>query len=61
MLVPYQVTVSLLDGGFKLNQIQQETFVESLELNEETNEYIVSGFAKENSKWLGEQGLDDED
>ncbi|MGP6139681.1 GTPase HflX [Jeotgalibaca sp. A127] len=59
LLVPYTKTVSLLDGGSKLNQIQQETFVESIDLNEETNEYVVTGYAKANSKWLGDKRLNE--
>ena len=59
LLVPYTKSVSLLDGGTLLSQMQQETFVSSIELDEETNDYIVSGYAKANSKWLGEINLNE--
>ena len=60
LLVPYELEVSLdKDGGAKLNSLQQETFVESLNLIEETNQYLVKGFAKSNSKWLGEEQIND--
>lgn len=57
LLVPYRKRVSLLDGGTLLNNLQKETFVESIDLDEETNEYIVTGYAKANSKWLGDSRL----
>lgn len=59
LLMPYKKNVSLLDGGTMLNQLQQETFVASIELDEETNEYIVEGYAKANSKWLGDKSLNE--
>ena len=60
LLIPYEMEVALdKDGGAKLNSLQQDTFVESLDLIEETNRYLVKGFAKSNSKWLGEENVDD--
>lgn len=59
LLVPYTKSVSLLDGGTLLSQMQQETFVSSIDLDEEANNYIVSGYAKANSKWLGEINLNE--
>lgn len=59
LLVPYKKSVSLLDGGNLLNQLQQETFVETIDLDEETNDYLVTGYAKANSKWLGEKSLNE--
>lgn len=62
MLIPYEEKVSVgADGGALLHQLRQDTFVEAVEFNEETNYYIVKGFAKSNSKWLGEEHLYDAD
>lgn len=55
-LVPYEREVSLAeDGGALFNQLQQETFVESMELIGETNHYLFKGYTKSNSKWLGDR------
>lgn len=55
MLVPYtrDISASGAEGNI-LNKMQQETFVESIEYIEESNAYRLRGYAKRNSKWLGD-------
>ncbi|CZQ87391.1 gtpase hflx [Trichococcus palustris] len=55
MLVPYTRDISASGAeGNTLNKMQQETFVESIEYIEESNVYRLRGYAKRNSKWLGD-------
>lgn len=57
MLVPYTRDISASGAEGKiLNKMQQETFVESIEYVEESNVYRLRGYAKSNSKWLGDIG-----
>lgn len=55
LLVPYERKIAMNgEGASALNQIQRETAVESLDYLEEENVYLIKGYMKSNSKWLGE-------
>lgn len=58
-LVAYEREVPLLDGGSLFNQLQQETFVEEMDLIEEKNVYLFKGYAKRQSKWLGDSQINE--
>lgn len=54
LLVPYHIKVPVdAEGGAAVNRIQKNTVVESLDYLEEENVYLINGYAKSNSKWLG--------
>lgn len=53
ILTPFERQINPEDGNL-LSQIQRETFVESLKFEEELNRYVVRGYAKNSSRWLGE-------
>lgn len=59
MLVPYTKDIDASGPeAWTMNKMQQETFVESIEYIEETNAYRLRGYAKTNSKWLGDKVTD---
>lgn len=60
ILVPYEMEVGPEKGDL-LNQLQRETFVEQLAFQEDTNLYLIKGYAKSNSKWLGANGENESD
>jgi GTP-binding protein HflX len=62
MLVPYTKDIDASGPEARtMNKMQQETFVESIEYIEETNAYRLRGYAKTNSKWLGDKVTDASD
>lgn len=56
IMVPYQIEVGVEEGQ-KLVQLKQETLVTAETYEEETNRYLVKGYAKKESKWNGENQL----
>lgn len=52
ILVPYQLEIPA-DQGKELVQLKNETLVISSEFNETENSYLVKGYGKEQSKWIG--------
>ncbi|MDE1547853.1 GTPase HflX [Jeotgalibaca caeni] len=52
ILLPFEWRVDAQNGNL-LSQLQRETFVETLTFLEEEGCYLVKGFVKSNSKWLG--------
>lgn len=56
-LVPYQFEIAADQGG-ALVKLKKETLIISEEYNEEKNSYFVKGYAKEQSKWIGERELE---
>ncbi|MGX7419625.1 GTPase HflX [Carnobacterium gallinarum] len=53
-LVPYQLEIEADQGG-ELVKLKKETLMISSEFNEEKNHYLVKGYAKEESKWVGRE------
>lgn len=53
IMVPYQIEVNVAEGH-KLVRLKQETLLLSETYDEEKNVYIVRGYAKKESKWIGE-------
>lgn len=58
ILLPYRMEVSVQDGGL-LAELTQNTLVEKQEYEDETQQYIVEGFARKESRWIGESKKDD--
>lgn len=53
ILEPYRIEVSVTEGD-KLIQLKQETYVATEVYDEEKNVYVVKGYAKAKSRWIGE-------
>lgn len=53
IMEPYRIEVPV-DEGDTLIQLKQETQVATQEYDEEKNMYIVKGYAKAKSRWIGE-------
>ncbi|MEG0288953.1 MAG: GTPase, partial [Carnobacterium sp.] len=53
IMVPYQIEVNAAEGH-KLVRLKQETLLLSETYDEEKNVYIVRGYTKKESKWIGE-------
>lgn len=58
VLVPYEMELSSHEL-YQLSQMQQDTMVVHYEFDEEKNGYDVTGFAKENSKWVRKEEPDE--
>ena len=53
IMEPYRIDVPV-DEGDTLIQLKQETQIATQEYDEEKNVYIVTGYAKAESRWIGE-------
>lgn len=53
IMEPYRIEVAVTEGD-KLIQLKQETYVATEVYDEEKNVYVVKGYAKAKSKWIGE-------
>lgn len=58
VLVPYDMALPAHEL-YQLSQMQQDTMVVHYEFDEEENGYDVTGFAKENSKWIRKEEPDE--
>ncbi|MDH6364807.1 GTP-binding protein HflX [Enterococcus sp. PF1-24] len=51
ILIPYQLELAISEGK-KLSQLKRQTLVLQEEFREASNDYLVSGFAAKDSRWL---------
>src|SRR5699024_9824965 len=57
-MIPYTVDVTVYEGG-KLKRLREETLLDSQIYDEEKEQYIVKGYAKKTSRWIGESSKND--
>lgn len=53
IMVPYQLDIQP-DEGDQLIQLKRNTLLEEQYFDEDKNQYVVKGYAPEQSKWIGE-------
>lgn len=60
MFVPFELILEA-KNAYQLTQMQQEVLIDFYEYQEESNTYVVKGFAQEKSKWIRKEHEDEFD